>query len=110
MGILLKGGLNYMTISSSDSAFLNNIQTDQFQSFDDVCAINAIIFKAGPGLSINLIIFKGFYIGVNGFLMANLICYTYDIQDKDRLKFKFNTNLYTETRANAFKKFRILLL
>ena len=97
IGLVSKVGINYMSISSSDSTLLSSVQASGFSEFDDIRAINAILLKAGPGVGLNLVVFKRFYLALNGFLMGNLIGYTYDVKDKERSPWGFNTNFYTET-------------
>ena len=97
IGLVAKAGINYMSISSSDSTLLSSVQARGFSAFDDVRAVNALLLKAGPGLGVNIVFLKRFYLALNGFLMGNLIGYTYDVKDKDRSPWGINTNVYTET-------------
>lgn len=99
IGLLAKAGLNYTTISSSDSTLLYGVQTDQFTAFDDVRAINALLLKVGPGVGANIVFFRKFYISLNYFLMGNFIGYTYDVTGKSRSHWALNANAYTETAA-----------
>lgn len=101
IGFLAKAGLNYTTISSSDSTLLSSVQTNRFVAFDDVRSINAVLLKAGPGIGGTLVIFKRFYISGNYFFMGNLIGYTYDIEGEDRSPWHLNTNFYTESSIGA---------
>lgn len=97
IGLLLKAGVNYTTISSSDSSLLSSVQTNQFTSFDDVRAINAILAKAGPGIGITIVLFKRIYFAANGFIMGNFINYTYQIEGSSERDWSTNANIYTET-------------
>jgi len=97
IGLLAKAGINYMTISSNDSTLLSSVQASGFSAFDDVRAINALLLKAGPGLGVNIVVFKRFYLALSGFLMGNLVGYTYDVKDKDRSKWGLNANVYYES-------------
>lgn len=97
IGLLAKGGINYTTISSSDSTLLSSVQTNEFKSFDDVRAINALLFKLGPGLGVTLVLIKRFYLAVNGYAMANFINYTYQVQGSDDKDWSTSMNFYTET-------------
>ena len=97
IGFLVKAGLNYMNIRSSDSTILSRTQTSIFTSFDDIKSINAVLLKAGPGAGINLVLFKRFYFALNYFLMGNFIEYTYATEANSASRWQGNTNFYTET-------------
>lgn len=97
IGLLAKGGINYTTISSSDSTLLSSVQTREFTSFDDVRAINALLFKLGPGVGITIVLFKRFYVAANGFAMGNFINYTYQVEGSDDRDWSTSVNFYTET-------------
>ncbi|MBC7388740.1 MAG: DUF4421 family protein [Opitutaceae bacterium] len=79
------------------STLLSSVQTSGFSEFDNVQSLNALLFKVGPGLGINIVVLKRFYVALNGFLMGNFIAYTYDVKNRDRSPYGFNTNVYTET-------------
>jgi hypothetical protein len=100
IGFLIKSGLNYTTISSSDSTILSRTQTSVFTSFDDIKSINAILLKAGPGVGVNLVLFKRFYFALNYFVMGNFIEYTYATQTNGASKWQGNTNFYTESATS----------
>ena len=55
IGLVSKVGLNYMTISSSDSTLLSSVQANGFSEFDNVRAVNALLLKAGTGVGINIV-------------------------------------------------------
>lgn len=97
VGFLIKGGANYTTIYSSDSTILSDLQTNAFQSFYDISSIHALLFKAGPGIGVNLIVFKRFYFSLNYFIMGNFIEYQYETRTNGNSSWHGNTNLYTET-------------
>ncbi len=97
IGFLLKGGMNYTTIYSSDSTILSSVQTRQFDSYNDISSIHALLLKAGPGIGVNIVIFKRFYFSLNYFVMGNFIEYQYETQDGTHSSWRSNANLYTET-------------
>ncbi len=97
IGFLAKGGINYTTISSSDSTLLASVQAKGFSNFDDVRSVNALLLKLGPGIGGTLVIFKRFYVTANYFVMGNFIEYTYKIQNQGTSGWHPNFNFYTES-------------
>lgn len=97
IGFLVKGGLNYTTIYSSDSTILSRVQTSQFESFNDITSIHAVLLKAGPGIGMNLVFLKRFYFSFNYFLMGNFIEYQYNTRTDGFSSWRGNANIYTET-------------
>ncbi len=97
IGFLIKGGANYTTIYSTDSTILSNLQTDNFTSFSNINSIHALLFKAGPGVGLNLVVFKRFYFSFNYFVMGNFIEYQYGTESERNSRWKGNANVYTET-------------
>jgi len=97
IGFLVKGGINYTTIYSTDSTILSNVQTNNFTSFHDINSIHALLLKAGPGIGLNLIVFKRFYFSLNYFIMGNFIEYQYETRTGDNSSWRGNANIYTET-------------
>lgn len=97
IGFLIKGGVNYTTIYSSDSTILSPAQTQNFKSFSGISSIHSLLFKAGPGVGLNIVLWKRFYFSMNYFIMGNLIEYQYKTQDGNYSAFKTNANIYTET-------------
>jgi len=97
IGFLIKGGMNYTTIYSSDTTILSTVQTNQFQSFNDITSIHALLLKAGPGVGVNVVVFKRFYFSLNYFIMGNFIEYQYGTESNGYSSWRGNTNLYTET-------------
>ena len=97
IGFLVKGGANYTTIYSSDSTILSTAQTDNFDSFYGIRSIHALLFKAGPGIGVNIVLWKRFYFSMNYFIMGNFIEYQYNTQDKGNSIWYTNANIYTET-------------
>lgn len=97
IGFLIKGGANYTTIYSSESTILSNAQADKFDSFDGMRSIHALLFKVGPGVGVNIVLWKRFYFSMNYFIMGNFIEYQYNTKDKGNSIWYSNTNIYTET-------------
>lgn len=97
IGFLLKAGINYTTIYSSDSTILSQVQTKQFESFNDITSIHALLAKAGPGIGVNVVFFKRFYFSLNYFIMGNFIEYQYDTRSAGYSSWRTNANIYTET-------------
>lgn len=97
IGFLVKGGINYTTIYSSDSTILSPMQTDAFESFYGIKSIHALLLKAGPGVGVNIVLWKRFYFSLNYFIMGNFIEYQYDTNNKGYSSWYANANLYTET-------------
>jgi hypothetical protein len=73
------------------------VQTRQFDSYNDISSIHALLLKAGPGIGVNIVIFKRFYFALNYFVMGNFIEYQYETQDGTHSSWRSNANLYTET-------------
>lgn len=97
IGFLVKGGANYTTIYSSDSTILSSVQTGNFNSFHGITSIHALLFKAGPGVGMNIVLWKRFYFSLNYFIMGNFIEYQYDTKDSGYSRWHPNANIYTET-------------
>lgn len=97
IGLLLKGGANYTTIYSSDSTILSRAQADNFESFYGIRSIHSLLLKAGPGVGVNIVLWKRFYFSFNYFIMGNVIEYQYKTQDAGYSSWRTNANLYTET-------------
>jgi hypothetical protein len=97
IGFLVKAGANYTTIYSSDSTILSRAQTNNFDSFYGIRSIHALLFKAGPGIGVNIVVWKRFYFSMNYFIMGNFIEYQYNSVDKGNSIWYSNANLYTET-------------
>lgn len=97
IGFLIKGGVNYTTIYSSDSVILSNAQTRNFSSFEDINSIHALLLKAGPGVGVNVVFFKRFYFSINYFIMGNFIEYQYGTRSGGYSAWRSNANIYTET-------------
>lgn len=100
IGFLVKGGVNYTTIYSSNSTILSNQQTQNIESYDGLKSINALLFKVGPGVGLNLVVFKRFYFAFNYFIMGNLIEYTYKTVQDGNSGLHTNANIYTETATS----------
>ena len=97
IGFLIKGGANYTTIYSKDSTILSRPQTENFNSFYGITSIHTLLFKAGPGIGVNIVLWKRFYFSMNYFIMGNFIEYQYNTQDKGNSIWYTNANIYTET-------------
>jgi len=97
IGFLVKGGINYTTIYSTNSTILSPVQTNNFTSFNDINSIHALLLKAGPGVGINLIVFRRFYFSLNYFIMGNFIEYQYGTRSDENSSWRGNANIYTET-------------
>lgn len=97
IGFLIKGGANYTTIYSSDSTILSRAQTNNFDSFYGIRSIHALLFKAGPGVGVNIVLWKRFYFSMNYFIMGNFIEYQYNTLHDGNSSWKANANVYTET-------------
>ncbi|MBC7450082.1 MAG: DUF4421 family protein [Cytophagales bacterium] len=97
IGFITKAGINYLTINSSDSTLLTETQTSQFTSFNSITSIHALLLKAGPGVGLNIVVFKRFYFAFNYFLMGNFIQYNYSTETAGTSVWYTNANIYTET-------------
>jgi hypothetical protein len=55
------------------------------------------LFELGPGIGLNLVVLKRFYVSLNYFVMGNLIEYTYRIENEGTCKWSTNLNFDTES-------------
>jgi hypothetical protein len=95
IGFLMKGAVSYMQLFS-DTSFISNYQIAYFPDFYKVKSIDAIVFKYGPGVGMNLIFFKRMYLSINLFLMSNSLVYRYTQEDTHRTGWKYNVNYFLE--------------
>ncbi len=97
-GFLLKTDLSYLRLSS-DSSFISSSQRVAFADFGNVKAIDAIVFKTGPGIGMNLVFFKRMYFSLNLFVMHNNVLYRYTDDANKMSVWRYNSNYFLEGGA-----------
>jgi hypothetical protein len=98
VGFLLKTDLSYLNIYA-DSALVSKSQGSAFPEFSHVKSIDALVFKTGPGLGMNLVFFKRMYFSLNLFLMNNTLIYRYNSEAGNQSGWRGNTNYFLEGGA-----------
>jgi hypothetical protein len=95
IGFLLKADISYIQLSS-DSAFLSFNQRTAFPYFYNIHKIDAYVFKSGPGIGMNLVVFKRIYFALNLFLMSNNLLYRYIDDSDNKSIWRYNSNAFFE--------------
>ncbi len=98
LGFLLKVDFSYLQLYS-DSSFISKAQQVAFSEFSKVHSIDALVFKTGPGMGMNLTFFKRMYISMNLFLMNNNLIYRYTNDLNQESKWRSNVNYFLEGGA-----------
>lgn len=94
-GFLMKGAVSYLQLFS-DTSFISYYQSPYFPDFYKVKSIDAVVFKYGPGIGMNLVFFKRMYLSINLFLMGNNLIYRYTEEDDHLTSWKYNVNYFLE--------------
>ena len=80
MGFLIKAGVYYNQLSG-DSNLLTVAQRPYFEDFNNIKTIRSTSFKIAPGLGINLVFLRRFYLSASIFVPYNLYFYKYLNED-----------------------------
>lgn len=97
-GFLLRGTISYSQLFS-DSSFISKYQIGYFPDFYRVKSIDAIIFKAGPGLGLNIVFLKKMYFSLTTFLMINNVSYRYTNENNQLTNWKYDVNYFMQAGA-----------
>lgn len=95
IGFLLKADISYLQLYA-DNSFLSNEQQNAFPDFYTVKTIDAMVFKTGPGMGMNLTFFKRMYLSMNIFLMNNNLLYRYTNESNNASRWRSNSNYFLE--------------
>jgi hypothetical protein len=108
-GFLLNSNFNYIRYSA-DSSFVMPTQNPFFQDFMNVRSIDALILKVGPGVGMNLVVFKRLYFAMNVFFMGNALLYRYENESSAASRWRSNVNVFYEgSSAIGFNSERFYL-
>jgi hypothetical protein len=80
IGLLVKAGIYYNDFAA-DTNLLSIKQRPFFEDFEKIKAIQSTSFKLAPGLGVNLVFLKRFYLAGSIFLPYNLFIYKYISED-----------------------------
>ena len=83
-GVMLKAGAYYNELAA-DSNLLSVKQRAFFEEFDDIRKIRTTSFKLAPGLGVNLVFLRRFYLAGAFFIPYNLCVYNYYTKDESRV-------------------------
>lgn len=98
VGFLLKAGISDNN-TFSDSLLVSSTLIAQYPLFDDAHRLDYLSIKAGPGIGINIVVFKRVYVSVLAFLSVDNIHYrTYN--ESQLVERSATLSAYTEGRAS----------
>ena len=95
VGFLLKADISSIQLHS-DSSFISVNQRPAFPYFYNIHSIDAYVFKSGPGIGMNIVLFKRIYFAMNLFLMSNNLIYRYTDDSDTKSVWRYNANAFFE--------------
>jgi hypothetical protein len=99
VGLLLKSSLSYNSITSDSTLVKNTELISKVKTVYDVATMNYLSTKIGPGIGLNLILFKRIYLSSMAFYCFDIVGYQYFTHTGTEIISSASVTGFAEARA-----------